>query len=320
MGETDCGENWVLFWWGGAMLSKSLIRFSADVWGCVPSLLFDLRPKYGGGNGDNGASFKRSQVRTATLSAPMLQQATPDLHLCRRFLDTHGQVWVSLLWGHCSFLLGPGAHKVLFVPSKSLFPQSCGSSGGSMVRLMVTSSKRAYAAPRAPAPAAVHCWPVPAFQNTERQVQLGLCVVSWCTQGFVWALQASLVVWGLILYMILPVLPSCWGFSFALGHGVSFLGGTQHCPVNGCSAVCCNFWVLAGEDEHTSFYSAILCRLYFCNSGVCLSSQAAIMHSTILFWKFLYPGFKLPIFNAQTSSSHASTVHVPWASRCSRWI
>ena len=28
----------------------------------------------------------------------------------------------------CSFLLGPGAHKVLFVSSKSLFPQSCVSS------------------------------------------------------------------------------------------------------------------------------------------------------------------------------------------------
>ena len=33
-----------------------------------------------------------------------------------------GQVWVSFLWDHCSFLLGPGVHKVLFVPSKSLFP------------------------------------------------------------------------------------------------------------------------------------------------------------------------------------------------------
>ena len=39
-----------------------------------------------------------------------------------RLLDTQGQVWVSLLWGHCSFLLGFGIHKVLFVPSKSLFP------------------------------------------------------------------------------------------------------------------------------------------------------------------------------------------------------
>ena len=34
---------------GGAMLSKSLIQFSVDGWGCVPSLLFDLRPKYSGG-------------------------------------------------------------------------------------------------------------------------------------------------------------------------------------------------------------------------------------------------------------------------------
>ena len=31
-----------------AMLSKSLIQFSVEGWGCVPSLLFDLRPNYGG--------------------------------------------------------------------------------------------------------------------------------------------------------------------------------------------------------------------------------------------------------------------------------
>ena len=36
------------------MLSKSLIQFSVDGQGCVPSLLFDLRPNYGGGNEDNG--------------------------------------------------------------------------------------------------------------------------------------------------------------------------------------------------------------------------------------------------------------------------
>ena len=33
-----------------AMLSKSLIQFSADEWGCVPSLYFGLRPNYGRGN------------------------------------------------------------------------------------------------------------------------------------------------------------------------------------------------------------------------------------------------------------------------------
>ena len=35
-------------------ISKSFIQFSVDGPGCVPSLLFDLRPNYGRGNEDNG--------------------------------------------------------------------------------------------------------------------------------------------------------------------------------------------------------------------------------------------------------------------------
>ena len=95
-------------------------------------------------------------------SVPLtLQQATTDTRLRWRRLDTHRQVCVSLLWAHCSFLLGSG-HARLFVPSKSLFPQSCVSSGGSIVELMAISSKRAYAilrsaTPRVPVPAAGHC-------------------------------------------------------------------------------------------------------------------------------------------------------------------
>ena len=56
------------------------------------------------------------------------QQATVNSQLCQRILDTHRQVWLSLLRGHCSSFLGPGAHKLLFVPCKSLFSQSCGNS------------------------------------------------------------------------------------------------------------------------------------------------------------------------------------------------
>ena len=44
---------------GGAMLSKSLIQFSVDGLGCVPSLLFDLGPNYGGGNEDNGDLLRK---------------------------------------------------------------------------------------------------------------------------------------------------------------------------------------------------------------------------------------------------------------------
>ena len=53
MGETDWGELGV-FLMGGAMLSKSLIQLSVDGRGCVPSLLFDLRPNCGGGDEDSG--------------------------------------------------------------------------------------------------------------------------------------------------------------------------------------------------------------------------------------------------------------------------
>ena len=78
-------------------------------------------------------SFKWTLARTATLSA-----LGPGVghHLPMPLPETPGHSLMSLLnllWGHCSLLLGPGAHKVLFVPSKSLFPQSCVSSGGSMV-------------------------------------------------------------------------------------------------------------------------------------------------------------------------------------------
>ena len=61
---------------------------------------------------------------TATLNVPNLQLATADPRLHWRLLYTHGQAWVSVLWGNCSFLLSPVARKVLSVPSKSLFLQS----------------------------------------------------------------------------------------------------------------------------------------------------------------------------------------------------
>ena len=51
-------------------------------------------------------SFNRLRARPGTLSAPSPAAATPDPCLCRRMLDTPGQVRVSLWWGHCSLLLG----------------------------------------------------------------------------------------------------------------------------------------------------------------------------------------------------------------------
>ena len=111
-----------------------------------------------------------------------LQQATANPHLCQRLLDTHGKVWISLLWG--SLLLSPGSWCTQgpVCALQESISQSCVSSASSMVGLMVTSSKRAYAlprsaAPRAPAPAAVHRWPVPP-QETLRHSSISVSVGS----------------------------------------------------------------------------------------------------------------------------------------------
>ena len=53
---------------GWAILSKSLIQFSLERQGCVPSLLLDLRPDCGGGNEDNGNLLQKVSV------PPTLQQ------------------------------------------------------------------------------------------------------------------------------------------------------------------------------------------------------------------------------------------------------
>ena len=56
---------------------------------------------------------------------PTRQQATTAPLLCCRLLDTHGQVCVSLFWGHCSFLLCPGAQGSVCALQESVFPVLC---------------------------------------------------------------------------------------------------------------------------------------------------------------------------------------------------
>ena len=62
------------------MLSRSLIQLSVDGWGCVPSLLFDMRPNYGGGNEDNGDLFPK---------VPCMHCYTECPRPCSRPLPTH---------------------------------------------------------------------------------------------------------------------------------------------------------------------------------------------------------------------------------------
>ena len=110
------------------MLGKSLIQLSVDGWGCVPSMLFDLRPNFGGVNEDKGPL------------CALQESVSPVL---------------------CKF---------------------------SMVGLMATSCKTAYAVSRSTAP-----WPCSSpllirtsAGDSETQFYFSLCGVSglWCAPGF----------------------------------------------------------------------------------------------------------------------------------------
>ena len=71
-------------------------------------------------------------------------------------------------------------------------------------------------------------------QTSLTQSLVGTLVLSpgsWCVQGLFEPSKRPWKEQGLILNENLPLLPSCWGFSFALGRGVSFFGGIQNSPV-----------------------------------------------------------------------------------------
>ena len=118
---------------GGAMLSKSLTQFSVDGQGCVPSLLFDLRPNYGGGNEDNGDLLQKIPNTHCHTRCPRPCSRPPLTHISTRDSWTLTGKSGSVSWGSLLLSHGSQCAEVLFVPSQSLFPQSCVSSLGSMV-------------------------------------------------------------------------------------------------------------------------------------------------------------------------------------------
>ena len=143
---------------GGAMLSKYLIPCSVDGWSCVPSLLFTWDQTMVQEIKTMATSFKRSHACTAKLSDPDTEagqhQPMPPLQTLGHSQASLGQSFVG------SLLISPGslcAHSSVCAFQESI-SQSCVSSGSSMVGLMATSSKRAYAIPKYAVPSHTHVW------------------------------------------------------------------------------------------------------------------------------------------------------------------
>ena len=92
-------------------------------------------------------------------------------------------------------------------------------------------------------------------------------------------------VWGLILNVILPLLPSYWDFSFALGCGVSFFGGIQHSQSDGCSTVSCNFGTNTRILELTPSRANTIIRCHFHHRGLeCKSRKSRDTWSNRQVW------------------------------------
>ena len=141
---------------------KSLIQFSVDGLGWVPSLLFHLRPNYGGGDEDNGDLLLQKVLCVpCRTQCPRPCSRPPPTHASTRDAWTltgkSGSVscgvtapfsWVLV---HTRFCLCP--RRICFV--------SCVHSGSSLVGLMGTSSKRAYITP-----GLLHPEPLPTCQAT----------------------------------------------------------------------------------------------------------------------------------------------------------
>ena len=69
---------------GRAIYSKFLILFSINGRGCVPSLLFDLRSNYGGGDEDNGDLLQKVPCMQCCTQCPRPCSRPPMTHTSAR--------------------------------------------------------------------------------------------------------------------------------------------------------------------------------------------------------------------------------------------
>ena len=110
---------------GRAMLSNSLMKFSLDGWGCVPSLQFTLGQTVVEVMKIMVTSFKRSHACTAILSAP---NPTAGHHQPMPLLETPGHSQTCLCQSLVgSLLLSPGSWCTSFClcPPRVYFPALC---------------------------------------------------------------------------------------------------------------------------------------------------------------------------------------------------
>ena len=174
-------------------------------------------------------SFKRSHACTATLSAPNPaaghRQPTPPPETPGHSQASLGQSLVG------SLFLSPGswctqafvcACQESVSPVLCKFWRLCGGVNGDLLQEGLCHTQ--VCCTQSPCPCGSPLLTRTSAGDTQTRFWLSLCGVSgsWCSQGLFEPSEHLWQVGGLILNAILPLLPSCLGFSFALGRGVPF--------------------------------------------------------------------------------------------------
>ena len=218
-------------------------------------------------------SFKRSHALSAAqwpwpCSRPPLTHASARNSWTltgKSGSDLWGDLW--LLWGHCSFLLGPGAPKVFFFCAlqESVFPVLCkfwqlyGGVKGDLLQEGLCHTQVCCTQSLCPCGRPLLTHTFTGDTQTVKGMSGSISVGSPGEHKILF--EPSEHLWCLGFDFICNFAPPTVLLGLLLCHwvwGIFFFGGIQHSPVNGCSAASCNFGVLAGEDERMSFYSTIL--------------------------------------------------------------
>ena len=222
-----------------------------------------LRPNCDGGNEDNGDLLQKVPCTHCCTQCPQPCSRPPSIHAFT------GHSWASLGQSLVeSLLFSPGSwctQGFVCALQESVSPVLCkfwwlyyGVNGDLLqeglcqTHVCCTQSPCPCGRPLLTCTSAGHTQPLKGRSGSVSVGSPGMYKVLFEPSEHLWW------VWGLILNTISALLASCWGFSFALGCGVSFFGMIQSSPVDDCSTMSCSFGVLTGEDEFMSIYSAIL--------------------------------------------------------------
>ena len=170
-----------------AILSKSLIQFFVHGRGCVPSLLFDLRPNYGGSNEDNGNVLQKGLCTHCHTQCPRPCSRPPQTHTSWTLTGKSGSLVGSLLlspgsWCAQGFVC---ALQESVSPVLSKFLQLYGVVNGDLLQEGLCHTQVCCT------PEPLPLWQATAdlylhmrHSNIQRQIWLSLCGISWYAECF----------------------------------------------------------------------------------------------------------------------------------------